>query len=76
MWIVVNNQNISRDIFDPIFSQFGSIFNENFVNNFSSNFASNFDGNFFDQVQSIVENNQQESSKHGPTTDKSLNKLK
>ena len=76
MQIVVNNQNVSRDIFDPIFSQFGSIFNENFVNNYSSNFASNFDGDFFDQVQSIVESNQQESSKHSPTADKNLNKLK
>lgn len=78
MQIVVNNQNVSRDVFDPIFSQFGSIFNDNFVNNFSSNFASNFNGDFFDQVQAILENNQQESSKHsnGPTEDKSLNKLK
>ena len=78
MQIVVNNQNVSRDVFDPVFSQFGSIFNDNFVNNFSSNFASNFNGNFFDQVQSIIESNQQETSKHsnGPTEDKSLNKLK
>ena len=78
MQIVVNNQNVSRDVFDPIFSQFGSIFNDNFVNNFSSNFASNFNGNFFDQVQNIIESNQQESAKHsnGPTEDKSLNKLK
>jgi hypothetical protein len=78
MQIVVNNQNVSSDVFDPIFSQFGSIFNDNFINNFSSNFASNFNGNFFDQVQSIIENNQQENEKHshGPTEDKSLNKLK
>ena len=76
--IVVNRQNVSSDIFDPIFSSFGSIFNESFVNNFSSNFASNFNGDFFDQVQSIIENNQQQASKHstGPTEDKSLNKLK
>ena len=76
--IVINNQQVSSDIFDPIFSSFGSIFNENFVNNFSSNFASNFNGDFFDQVQTILENNQQESEKHsnGPTEDKSLKKLK
>jgi len=76
--IVVNRQNVSSDIFDPIFSSFGSIFNESFVNNFSSNFASNFNGNFFDQVQTIMENNQQQASKHstGPTEDKSLKKLK
>lgn len=76
--IVVNRQNVSSDIFDPIFSSFGSIFNESFVNNFSSNFASNFNGDFFDQVQTIIENNQQQASKHstGPTEDKSLNKLK
>ena len=76
--IVVNNQNVSSDIFDPIFSSFGSIFNDNFINNFSSNFASNFNGDFFDQVQSIIESNQQESTKHksGPTEDKSLKKLK
>ena len=61
MQIVVNNQNVSSDVFDPIFSQFGSIFNDNFINNFSSNFASNFNGNFFDQVQSIIENNQREN---------------
>ena len=53
MQIVVNNQHISRDVFDPIFSQFGSIFNDNFFNNYSSNFASNFNGNFFDQVKNI-----------------------
>ena len=76
MQIVVNNQNVSRDVFDPIFSQFGSIFNDNFVNNFSSNFASNFNGDFFDQVQSIIENNQQKSAKHGPTEDKNLKRLK
>ena len=76
MQIVVNNQNVSSEVFDPIFSQFGSIFNDNFVNNFSSNFASNFNGDFFDQVQSIIENNQQESAKHGPTEDKNLKKLK
>ena len=78
MQIIVNNQNVSKEVFDPIFSQFGSIFNDNFVNNFSSNFASNFDGDFFDQVQAIIDNNQQESEKHGhgPTEDKSLNKLK
>ena len=78
MQIVVNNQNVSSDVFDPIFSQFGSIFNDNFINNFSSNFASNFNGNFFDQVQSIIESNQQENEKYsnGPTADKSLNKLK
>lgn len=78
MQVIVNNQNVSREVFDPIFSQFGSIFNENFVNNFSSNFASNFNGDFFDQVQSILDNNQEESSKHsnGPVEDKSLSKLK
>ena len=78
MQIVVNNQNVSSDVFDPIFSQFGAIFNDNFINNFSSNFASNFNGDFFDQVQSIIENNEQENKKHsnGPTEDKSLNKLK
>ncbi len=76
--ILVNNQNVSSDIFDPIFSSFGSIFNDNFINNFSSNFASNFNGDFFDQVQTILENNQHESEKHssGPTEDKSLKKLK
>ena len=76
--IVVNNQNVSSDIFDPIFSSFGSIFNDNFINNFSSNFASNFNGDFFEQVQTILENNQQESKTHsnGPTEDKSLKKLK
>ena len=78
MQVIVNNQSVSSDIFDPIFSQFGSLFNDNFVNNFSSNFASNFNGDFFEQVQTILENNQQESEKHshGPTEDKSLNKLK
>ena len=76
--IVVNNQDVSSDIFDPIFSSFGSIFNDNFINNFSSNFASNFNGDFFDQVQTILENNQQESEKHSnaPTENKSLKKLK
>ena len=76
--IVVNNQNVSSDVFDPIFSQFGAIFNDNFINNFSSNFASNFNGNFFDQVQSIIESNQHENEEHsnGPVEDKSLNKLK
>jgi len=75
MQIVVNNQNVSNEVFDPIFSQFGAIFDDNFANNFSSNFASNFDGNFFDEVQRIVENNQQETS-NGPTKDKTLSKLK
>ena len=32
MQIIVNNQNVSKEVFDPIFSQFGSIFNDNFVN--------------------------------------------
>ena len=76
--IVVNRQNVSSDIFDPIFSSFGALFNDSFVNNFSSNFASNFNGDFFEQVQSIMESNQQQVSKHSnaPTKDKSLNKLK
>ena len=76
--IVVNNQNVSSDIFDTIFSQFGSIFNANLINHFSSNFASNFNDTFFDQVQNIIENNQHVIKKHsnGPVEDKSLSKLK
>ena len=37
--VIVNRQNVSSDIFDPIFSSFGALFNDSFVNNFSSNFA-------------------------------------
>ena len=61
--ITVNRQNISNDVYDPIFSSFGSLFDDVFRNNFSSNFASNFDGDFFEQVSNVVERNRNSQTK-------------
>ena len=75
--ITVNRQNISNDVYDPIFSSFGSLFDDVFRNNFSSNFASNFDGDFFEQVSNVVERNRNtQNKKKKPVAEKLVNKLK
>jgi len=76
--ITVQRQNVSNDIFDPIFFTFGSLFNGAFQDNYSSNFSSNYRGNFFDEIIRILERNQAESRKkaHPPTSEESLKKLK
>ena len=75
--ITVNRQNISNDVYDPIFSSFGSLFDDVFRNNFSSNFASNFDGDFFEQVSNVVERNRNsQAKKKKPVAEKLMNKLK
>ena len=76
--IVVQRQNVSHDIFDPIFSTFGSMFNGAFQDNYSSNFSSNYRGNFINEILRILEQNQAENRReaHPPTSNENLNKLK
>ena len=76
--IIVQRQNVSNDIFDPIFSSFGSLFNGAFQDNYSSNFSSNYRGNFFEEILRILERNQAEAQKnaHPPASEESLKKLK
>ena len=38
--VIINNKEVNRDIFDPIFNSFGLIFNDEFANNFLRNFPS------------------------------------
>ena len=45
-YIVVQSQNVSKNILDPLFLAFCAVFDNNFRNNFSSNFRTNFRGNF------------------------------
>jgi hypothetical protein len=76
--IVVQRQNVSNDIFDPIFLSFGSLFNGAFQDNYSSNFSSNYRGNFLNEILQILERNQAEANKnaHPPTSEDALKKLK
>ena len=78
--VVLNNKEISTDVFDPIFNSFGSIFNDNFVNNFMQNFSSfsTNDNDYFEEIQNMVNNNQQYALENGsePVKDKTLSKLK
>ena len=76
--IVVQNQNVSQNIFDPLFLAFGAMFDNNFRNNFSSNFRSNFRGNFLSEIIRILERNQEEAARkaHPPTSESALKKLK
>ena len=65
--VVLNNKEISTDVFDPIFNSFGSIFNDNFVNNFMQNFSSfsTNDNDYFEEIQNMVNNNQQYALENG-----------
>lgn len=76
--VMVNNKEIETDVFDPIFESFGQIFNEDFVNNFMQNFSSSSDANYFENIQTIVNNNQQFAKKHKTNgiQDSILSKLK
>ena len=76
--IVVQNQNVSQNIFDPLFLAFGAMFDNNFRNNFSSNFRSNFRGNFLSEIIRILERNQEEAARkaHPPASESALKKLK
>ena len=62
--VLVNNKEIETNVFDPIFEQFGSIFNDDFVNNFKQNFSSSIGANYYDNIQTIVNNNQEYAKKH------------
>ena len=76
--VIVNNKEINTEVFDPIFNQFGTIFNDNFVNNFLQNFSSSVGANYYDNIQTIVNNNQQYAKKHKTNgiQDSILSKLK
>ena len=76
--IVVQNQNVSQNVFDPLFLGFGAMFDNNFRNNFSSNFRSNFRGNFLMEIIRILERNQEEAARkaHPPASESALKKLK
>ena len=55
--VIINNKEVSRDIFDPIFNSFGLIFNDEFANNFLQNFPSS-NGNYYENMQNIANDNQ------------------
>ena len=58
--VIINNKEVNRDIFDPIFNSFGLIFNDEFANNFLQNFPSS-NGNYYENMQNIANDNQQYS---------------
>jgi len=62
--VLVNNKEINTEVFDPIFNSFGAIFNENFVNNFMQNFSSTGGAHYYENMQTIVNDNQQYAKKH------------
>ena len=62
--VLVNNKEINTEVFDPIFNSFGAIFNENFVNNFLQNFSSTGGAHYYENMQTIVNDNQQFAKKH------------
>ena len=76
--IYVQRQNVSQNVFDPLFLAFGSMFDNNFRDNYSSNFRSNFRGNFITEIIRILERNQEEAARkaHPPTSESALKKLK
>jgi len=76
--VLVNNKEINTEVFDPIFNSFGSIFNENFVNNFLQNFSSTGGAHYYENMQTIVNDNQQFAKKHkvNGIKDSILSKLK
>ena len=76
--VLVNNKEINTEVFDPIFNSFGAIFNENFVNNFLQNFSSTGGAHYYENMQTIVNDNQQFSKKHkvNGIKDSILSKLK
>ena len=76
--VLVNNKEINTEVFDPIFNSFGAIFNENFVNNFMQNFSSTGGAHYYENMQTIVNDNQQYAKKHkiNGIKDSVLSKLK
>ena len=76
--VLVNNKEINTEVFDPIFNSFGAIFNENFVNNFLQNFSSTGGAHYYENMQTIVNDNQQFAKKHkvNGIKDSILSKLK
>ena len=76
--VLVNNKEINTEVFDPIFNSFGAIFNENFVNNFMQNFSSTGGAHYYENIQTIVNDNQQYAKKHkiNGIKDSVLSKLK
>ena len=57
--VLVNNEEIDTDVFDPIFNSFGVIFDDNFVNNFLQNFQSSNGENYHEEIQNLINDNQQ-----------------
>ena len=75
--VIINNKEVSRDIFDPIFNSFGLIFNDEFANNFLQNFPSS-NGNYYENMQNIANDNQQYDIENNikPVKEDVLSKLK
>ena len=75
--VIINNKEVSTDIFDPIFNSFGAIFNDDFANNFLQNFSSS-NGNYYENVQNTVNDNQQYGIENNikPAKEDVLSKLK
>ena len=75
--VIINNKEVSTDIFDPIFNSLGAIFNDDFANNFLQNFSSS-NGNYYENVQNIVNDNQQYGIENNikPVKEDVLSKLK
>jgi hypothetical protein len=75
--VIINNKEVSTDIFDPIFNSFGAIFNDDFANNFLQNFSSS-NGNYYEEVQNIVNDNEQYGIENNvkPVQEDVLSKLK
>ena len=76
--VLVNNKEINTEVFDPVFNSFGAIFNENFVNNFMQNFSSTGGAHYYENIQTIVNDNEQYAKKHKTNgiKDSILSKLK
>ena len=75
--VIINNKEVNRDIFDPIFNSFGLIFNDEFANNFLQNFPSS-NGNYYENMQNIANDNQQYDIENNikPVKEDVLSKLK
>ena len=75
--VIINNKEVNRDIFDPIFNSLGLIFNDEFANNFLQNFPSS-NGNYYENMQNIANDNQQYDIENNikPVKEDVLSKLK
>ena len=75
--VIINNKEVNRDIFDPIFNSFGLIFNDEFANNFLQNFPSS-NGHYYENMQNIANDNQQYDIENNikPVKEDVLSKLK